>query len=118
MGSPSILQMYEEIYKDIFISQQKELICGKRSPGWEKFAESWIKNHPFCAICGAKKYLEVHHIKPFHLFPALEFDEDNLVTLCMTPYHYCHFVFGHHWNWSNYNKEIWQTIAFIKSIRA
>ena len=29
----------------------------------------------------AKKKLNVHHVKPFHLYPQLELDENNLITV-------------------------------------
>ena len=39
-----------------------------------------------CQKCGAKGYLEAHHIKPFAYFPALRFDINNGQTLCKS----CH----------------------------
>lgn len=35
-----------------------------------------------CQWCHGTKNLEVHHIMPYHEFPALELDPNNLITLC------------------------------------
>lgn len=39
-----------------------------------------------CKICHSKKKCQVHHVKPFSLFPALLSDPKNMLTLCKT----CH----------------------------
>lgn len=54
----------------------------KRSSKWDKVRDDFIKLNPSCAVCGSTKNLQVHHKKPFHLFPELELDVNNLVTLC------------------------------------
>lgn len=41
-----------------------------------------------CSICGGINKLEIHHIKPFELYPNLIFDPDNGQTLCVS----CHYV--------------------------
>jgi predicted HNH restriction endonuclease len=46
--------------------------------------------------------LEVHHVKPFHLFPQLELDPANLMTLCEDGGN-CHFMVGHLKDWRRYN---------------
>lgn len=53
-----------------------------RSPRWESVRANHLKNNPLCVACGSKEHLQVHHIKPFHLFPELELDPTNLITLC------------------------------------
>jgi hypothetical protein len=58
-----------------------------------------LKDHPRCAACFGKDYLEVHHVKPFHLHPELELEPANLITLCENPTHNCHFIFGHVLDW-------------------
>lgn len=72
-----------------------------RSPDWPRVRAEHIRKHPFCAACGGKVDLEVHHVKPFHLFPELELDPTNLMTLCGKKN--CHIIFGHCHNWSLYN---------------
>ena len=47
---------------------------------------------------------EVHHIKPVGLYPALELDPKNLITLCGNPR--CHLDKGHLGNWRSYNETV------------
>jgi len=35
-----------------------------------------------CEICGVKKNLELHHLKPVATFPELKYDEKNICLLC------------------------------------
>src|SRR5665213_577681 len=77
-----------------------------RSPKWEQVRKAFIALHPTCAVCGTKgsltNQLNVHHIQPFHLHPALELDNSNLITLCRRD----HYLMGHLLNWSSFNKDI------------
>lgn len=57
-------------------------------------------------MCGSKTILEVHHIRPFHLHPELELDDQNLITLCERNGHDCHFTAGHFHNWRNWNPNV------------
>jgi 5-methylcytosine-specific restriction protein A len=75
----------------------------KRSPKWTKVRKNHIDNYPNCIACGSDKKQEVHHIKPVHLFPDLELDPSNLVTLCADP---CHLLFGHLMNFKSWNREV------------
>ena len=52
--------------------------------------------------------LEVHHIKPFHLNPALELDPINLATLCESKKDgvNCHLWFGHLGNFKSFNVDV------------
>ena len=54
----------------------------KRSPRWDNVRNQHLKNNPACVACGRTERLQVHHIRPFHLFPELELDPSNLITLC------------------------------------
>ena len=54
----------------------------KRSPHWETVRKQHLKNNPGCAACGSTKNVQVHHIKPFHLFPELELEPTNFISLC------------------------------------
>ncbi len=74
-----------------------------RSYKWYKVRKKHIEKQPCCQACGSCEKPEVHHILPFHLYPELELDPDNLITLCDK---YCHFVFGHLMNWKSYNVDI------------
>ena len=50
-----------------------------RSPKWPGVEKLHLKFHPVCEACGSDKKLNVHHKKPFHLFPQLELDMNNLI---------------------------------------
>jgi 5-methylcytosine-specific restriction protein A len=66
-----------------------------RSPHWDKVKTAHLERFPVCAACMSFKDLQVHHIKPFHLYPELELVESNLITLCMWKDHDCHIHVGH-----------------------
>ena len=74
-----------------------------RSPHWPAVRAAHLKLHPTCEVCGTTENLEVHHKQPFHLFPALELDPANLMTLCQSQSHNDHLLFGHCLSWSAYN---------------
>ncbi len=73
-----------------------------RSPQWREVRNKFIKEHPLCAVCGTKKKLEAHHVRPYHEFPALELDESNLIVLCREH----HFLFGHFLSWFSHNPDV------------
>src|SRR5262245_8047757 len=77
-----------------------------RSPDWPTMRRNFLKAHPVCWECGSFKDLEVHHIRPFHLYPELELKADNLITLCETVGINCHFNVGHLGNWKGWNPEL------------
>jgi len=54
----------------------------KRSPRWQSVKNQHLKNNSTCVACGKTDRIQVHHIRPFHLFPELELDPSNLITLC------------------------------------
>jgi 5-methylcytosine-specific restriction protein A len=81
----------------------------KRSPKWPKVRATYLGLFPTCAVCGGKKLVEVHHIKPFHLFPELELDQNNLITLCEDYSHTAanhHCFIGHLGQWKNINPDV------------
>lgn len=77
----------------------------RRSPHWPRVRELHLMDHPTCAACGRRKRLEVHHVRPFHLFPTLELEPSNLLTLCEDEVVNCHLLWGHfqRWDWYNCN---------------
>lgn len=90
-----------------------------RDSKWEAKRNHWIMFvQPCCQACSSKKYLTVHHKKPFHEFPELELDESNFVTLCENPTFNCHFYFGHKKNWRLYNPSIDETLKVIQTMFA
>ena len=88
-------------------------VKNKRSPEWHKVREEFLKTNPECAICGTNKNLNVHHKKPFHLYPELELDKTNLVTLCMSKME-CHLLIGHGGSFLKMNKHIDSDIKILQ----
>lgn len=81
----------------------------RRSSGWAKLRAEVIAEHPYCdyCLCDDLRFLQVHHIEPFHLNPAREMDRDNLVVLCEMPGPGgCHLVRGHDGSWHRFNPNI------------
>jgi 5-methylcytosine-specific restriction protein A len=81
----------------------------KRSGRWPTAKKLHLKDNPACVVCGATTgKIEVHHIKPFHLFPADELDPDNLITLCENLKNgvSCHLLFGHCGSFLSYNPNV------------
>jgi len=89
-----------------------------RSAGWEEVRNIHIKNNPVCALCGISKDLQVHHIRPFHKYPELELDADNLITLCTSKYwgFSCHLIAGHGGCFKYENPWIYEDIEKLKII--
>ena len=88
-------------------------IQAKRSPHWPTVEHAFRKDHPVCAACGSSENLNVHHMKPFHLFPQLELEPTNLITLCMDPKMECHIKLGHGGNFKAYNPNVQEDVATV-----
>ena len=90
-----------------------------RSPKWPTMRKRHLIVQPVCQICGHGLGLNVHHVYPVYLFPELELDPDNLITLgeyCPSGNH--HFLFGHFLNWKKYNPRILEVSAlFLEAIK-
>ena len=97
-----------------FLQRMKHTIQGKmplgakRSGHWPTVRKHHLEKNPACAVCGGTEKIEVHHIKPFHLFPALELDPTNLITLCESKHNgvNCHLLFGHLGNFKCLNSTV------------
>lgn len=78
--------------------------CMPRSPHWPIVRATHLAAHPACEACGNTRSPDVHHIRPYHVEPALELDPANLMTLCRQGVAGmdCHLYFGHGGNWSDY----------------
>jgi len=74
----------------------------KRDPRWSGVQKAFLLRNPACAVCGARKGLNVHHIVPFHVDPSKELLESNLITLCRVH----HEWWGHLGDWKSYNVDI------------
>lgn len=76
----------------------------KRSSSWGTFRRIHIKD--YCELCEQKKGilhpLELHHCKPFHLFPELEESLDNVITVCR----HCHIRYAHLGSYRSYDIDI------------
>lgn len=73
-----------------------------RSPKWDNVQKDFLRSHSACAGCGSRLHLQVHHKKPFHLFPELELEPSNLIALCMDRTE-CHLRLGHGSNFKAFN---------------
>lgn len=95
----------------------QDAIAGKpsarRSPQWPAVERAHLVKEPCCQVCGGKKQLNVHHKKPYHLFPELELEPTNLITLCNAIR--CHITFGHGGDFKAWNPNV---IADVKDARA
>jgi len=87
----------------------------KRSIEWRSIRKSHLVVHSQCAFCGLKNVesLEVHHILPFCLYPELELDFSNLITLCEIGIDGCHLDFGHPLGTQSYNPYVLQQAAIL-----
>ena len=66
-----------------------------RSAHWEAVRAEHLAKEDHCAWCGSMTALQVHHIRPYHLYRGLELEDSNLVTLCEQKGVNCHLRFGH-----------------------
>ena len=59
------------------------------NPAWRKLRNKVLKEHNYCARCGATGVkLHVHHVEPVRNNPARFLDETNLIVLCES----CHAI--------------------------
>lgn len=79
----------------------------ERSPEWPRVEQEHLLHEPACVACGYRgQGLQVHHIKPFHLYPELELDPRNLITLCEVKGRDHHLLLGHLDDWESYNPKV------------
>ena len=85
-------------------AEMHEWLKRKRSPRWAEAERRFLKEHSKCAACGGDFLVHVHHILPIERYPELEFEEGNMLALCMSEQE-CLLRFGHggdvsmkHWN--------------------
>lgn len=94
-------------------------ITAKRSPQWPEVERAHRAKFPTCAACGTGQNIQVHHCLPFHLYPALELDPANLISLCEKaggPED--HYNIGHHRDWKGYNPDVRADAARILAAKA
>ena len=103
--------------KDLHLTEVRDAAVGHgkaRSSKWPGVEHTHLKNHPTCEACGGNVHLNVHHRKPFHLFPELELEPTNLITLCMEEGKDCHIKLGHGDNFKAYNPNVDEDVAAVK----
>lgn len=82
-------------------------------PQWHRESRLWLVDHP-CAVTGETgDGVEVHHIRPYHLFPELEMDPANWIALRRD----WHFYLGHFGDWVLWNPDVAQDAARIRARR-
>lgn len=90
-------------------------IC--RSSEWKKKRLDWIAKNSRCVCCLKRINLNVHHIKPFHLFPELELEDSNLITLCEGGPINCHYLAGHCGiSWTAYSQNVHNSIHVVRNL--
>jgi 5-methylcytosine-specific restriction protein A len=110
-----VIKQYVSHYINIVRGHLRDIgVKQPRSPHWSAVEKAFRKDHPECAACGSIKHLNVHHIKPFHLFPELELDPTNLITLCMDTLE-CHLQVGHLGNFKKFNINVRNDAASIRT---
>lgn len=67
----------------------------KRSAKWPAVRKAFLFDNPRCVCCGSTEGVVPHHVRPFHVFPELELDTNNLVALCEGDTLNCHLWIGH-----------------------
>lgn len=92
----------------------KPVLTTKRHSGWGPASHLYVLRYPSCYVCGRLVWkglkavcpYSIHHALPFHLYPELEMDEANWVTVCEYRSFNCHFVAGHLLDWRSWNADI------------
>ena len=79
------------------------ILGNNRSPQWRQLRQQHLYKYPYCAACGRKNNLQVHHIEPVFKNPERELDPSNLITLCGK---YCHFAIGHLMDYKSWNENV------------
>lgn len=87
-------------------------VSAKRSTHWPTVEKHFLEAHPTCAACGGTERLNIHHIKPFHIFPELELDPNNLITLCMSEKE-DHLKIGHGGSFRAWNENVKNNAAEV-----
>lgn len=79
-----------------------------RSGEWPRVRAKHLQKHPRCAVCNGRDRLNVHHVLPVHLFPHLELEPLNLLTLCESGRGgiNCHLAIGHLSDFHKYNPDV------------
>lgn len=52
---------------------------------------------------------------PYHVYPELELDPDNLITLCSRLH--CHYCWGHRYDWRDHDPDVRERLRAWRSER-
>ena len=110
--------VYERKKKEFHLEEVRDAHVGhglERSPHWPTVQHKHLKKFPICAACGGSINLNVHHKQPFHLYPELELEPSNLITLCMDGDKDCHIKLGHGSNFKAYNPNVEVHVEIVKA---
>lgn len=77
-----------------------------RSPEWRALEQAHLRAQPRCAACGGTSHLQVHHVRPYHVWPELELEPRNLLTLCLAEGCSAHLTLGHGGRWTAWNPKV------------
>lgn len=109
----NILKKIKHVYNVTHSTIREKIKSRSRSSQWDNVREEFLKSSPFCLACGSSTRLQVHHVKPFHIYPELELDQMNLVALCMSE-HDCHLYIGHGGNFKCWNPNVVENALTVK----
>ena len=93
--------------------------AAERPAEWTKVRNEYVaEGHDFCEICGSKKDIEVHHVKPWAKWPDLRYEKSNLITLCRSKYwgFDCHWAVGHGGNTRWENPWVRDDVKYLKDL--
>lgn len=110
--------VYPRKKKELHLEEVRDAHVGhgqERSPHWPTIQHKHLKKFPACAACGGNMNLNVHHKQPFHLYPELELEPTNLITLCMDGDKDCHIKLGHGSNFKAYNPHVEVHVELVKA---
>jgi len=110
--------VYPRKKKELHLETVRDAHVGhgmERSPHWPTVQHKHLKKFPACAACGGNTNLNVHHKQPFHLYPDLELEPTNLITLCMDGDKDCHIKLGHGGNFKAYNPNVEVHVEIVKT---
>ena len=67
-----------------------ERISGRGSQ-WNKARKEALQRAPFCAVCGTRRGLQVHHVIPFRI--SFDNNQNNLIPLCVKHHRWVEHLF-------------------------
>ena len=98
----------------IIVPAPPKIVEGKkRHKDWPKFRKAHLKDHPRCEFCGKNDDLDLHHERPYHLYPELEMDPGNVMTACR----HDHWIWCHLGDWKAWNPKVRDDAMYFRELR-